>query len=84
MDGQKKKQLDKKKYVRYQEGAEMYSMGLSKFQQIAKDAKAAGAVYKIGKSQGSTVLIRLDIFDDYMEQFREEMVEMKHPLWKED
>ncbi len=41
-----KKQLDKKKYVRYPEGAEMYSMGLSKFQQIAKDAKA---IYKVGR-----------------------------------
>ena len=24
------------------------------------------------------------VFDEYMEQFREKPVEMKHPLWKED
>lgn len=29
-----------KRYVRYPEGAEMYSMSVSKFMQIAKDAKA--------------------------------------------
>ena len=33
-----------KKFVRYQEGAELYSMGLTKFQELAKEAKA---VYKI-------------------------------------
>lgn len=33
------------KFVRYSEGAEMYHMGLSKFMQMAKDAKA---VYKLG------------------------------------
>ena len=38
------KKQNSKKYVRYPEGAEMYSMSLSKFQQLAKDAKA---IYKI-------------------------------------
>ena len=33
-----------KRFVRYTEGAEMYSMSLSKFQELAKDAKAC---YKI-------------------------------------
>ena len=33
-----------KKFVRYQEGAELYSIGLTKFQELAKEAKA---VYKI-------------------------------------
>ena len=33
-----------KKFVRYQEGAEKYSLGLTKFQALAKEAKA---VYKI-------------------------------------
>lgn len=28
------------KFVRYSEGAEMYHMGVSKFMQMAKDAKA--------------------------------------------
>ena len=34
------------KFVRYSEGAEMYHMSLSKFMQMAKDAKA---VYKLGQ-----------------------------------
>ncbi len=29
-----------KKFVRYEEGAKKYSMGLSKFQTLAKEAKA--------------------------------------------
>ena len=33
-----------KKFVRYKEGAEKYSLGLTKFQELAKEAKA---VYKI-------------------------------------
>lgn len=33
-----------KKFVRYSEGAELYSMGLHSFQELAKDA---GAVYRI-------------------------------------
>ena len=33
----------KKKFVRYEEGAQLYSMGLHTFQQLAKDA---GAVYR--------------------------------------
>lgn len=35
---------NKKKYVRYAEGAELYSMGLHSFQSLAKDA---GAVRKV-------------------------------------
>lgn len=33
---------------------------------------------------GGTVLVSLDIFDEYMEQFREESVPMKNPLWKKE
>ena len=35
----------RKKWVRYDEGAELYSMGLHTFQKYAKDA---GAAYRIG------------------------------------
>lgn len=52
-----------KRFVRYPEGAEMYSMSLSKFQQIAKDAKAC---YKVNQ----LVLVNLDILDEYLETFR--------------
>ena len=51
------------KFVRYDEGAEMYHMGISKFMQIAKDAKAC---YKIGQM----VLVKLEIIDEYLETFR--------------
>lgn len=73
--------LIQRKYVRVGEGTLIYNIGRNRFIEMAR---AAGAVYKIGNSQGSKVLVRLDIFDEYMEQFREKPVEMKHPLWKED
>ena len=38
--------MSKKRLVRYKEGAEMYSMGMNKFQILAKDA---GAILKIGR-----------------------------------
>lgn len=51
-----------KRFVRYTEGAEMYSMSLSKFQQLAKDAKAC---YKVNQ----LVLVNLNILDEYLETF---------------
>ncbi len=52
-----------KKFVRYQEGAERYSLGLTKFQELAKEAKA---VYKIDK----VALVNCGILDKYLETFR--------------
>ena len=68
-----------KKYVRIGEGSIIYSIGHHRFIEMAR---AAGAVYKINEGQGGTVLINLEIFDKYMEQFREAPVDMKNPLWK--
>ena len=53
-----------KKFVRYKEGAEKYSLGLTKFQELAKEAKA---VYKID----GIVLVNCEIFEKYLETFRE-------------
>lgn len=53
----------KKKFVRYKEGADLYSMSQSKFEQMAKDA---GAVYKLNK----LVLVNRGVFDNYLESFR--------------
>ena len=39
----------KKKYVRYQEGAELYSMGLNIFREIAREAKATVRLCKYSK-----------------------------------
>ena len=69
-----------KKYARIGEGSIIYSIGHHRFIEMAR---AAGAVYKINEGTGGTVLINLELFDDYMEQFREKEVQMKNPLWKE-
>ena len=61
-DDEKTKQ-NVKKFVRYQEGAEKYSMGLTKFTALAKEAKA---VYKIDK----VTLVNCEIFERYLESFR--------------
>ena len=50
--------MNAKKFVRYQE----YSLGLTKFQELAKEAKA---VYKIDK----VALVNCEIFERYLESF---------------
>lgn len=53
-----------KKFVRYREGAEKYSIGLTKFQELAKEA---GAGYKID----GIALVNCEIFERFLESFRE-------------
>ena len=53
-----------KKFVRYDEGARKYSMGILKFQTLAREAKAT---YKVDK----LVLVNCDLFEKYLETFRE-------------
>ena len=43
-----------KKFVRYQEWAELYSIGLTKFQKLAKEAKAVYKIDKVAFSDTST------------------------------
>ena len=62
MDSRPKK-TNNKRFVRYSEGAEMYSMSVSKFMQLAKDANAC---YKVNQ----LVLVNLDIIDEYLVTFR--------------
>lgn len=57
------KTINKKRLVRYKEGAEMYSMGMNKFQTLAKES---GSILKIDR----LVLVDLDVFDRYLESFR--------------
>lgn len=52
-----------KKFVRYQEGADMYSMSIRKFQDLAKDA---GAIHKVGKM----ALVKIEIMDKYLDTFK--------------
>ena len=58
-----KNKVNPKRFVRYKEGAELYSMCQTKFEEIAKEA---GAVYKLNK----LVLVNCDFLDDYLETFR--------------
>ena len=53
------KSTAKKKFVRYKEGAELYSMGL---------AHEAKATYKVDK----LVLVSIEKFEKYLETFAEE------------
>lgn len=52
-----------KKFVRYKEDAEMYSMCQSKFERMAREAKAT---YKLEK----LVLVNTELFEKYLETFR--------------
>jgi len=53
-----------KRFVRFKEGADMYSLGITKFQELAREAKAT---YKVDK----VVLVDCAIFERYLESFRE-------------
>ena len=53
-----------KKYVNATEGAIIYGIGKTRIMALANQA---GAVYKIG----NTALINVELFDEYLEQFRE-------------
>lgn len=55
----------KKKYVRYQAGAELYSMRVNTFREVARDAKATDRIKGI-------VLVNIEIFEEYLELFRED------------
>ena len=68
-----------KKFVRIGEGSIIYGIGHHRFIEMAR---AAGATYKINEGTGGTVLINLEIFDEYMEQFRQNPIPMKHPLFE--
>ena len=59
-------QTGRKKFVRYEEGAKLYSMGLHTFQELAKDAKAIYHVKKV-------VLTNTELIDEYLENFRDEL-----------
>lgn len=54
-----------KKFVRYDEGAVLYSMGINKFRDLAHEA---GAVYKVKRC----ALVNCDIVNDYLENFKED------------
>ena len=65
----------RKKFVRYEEGAMLYSMGVHTFQQLAKDARAVYHVKRI-------VLVNLDLIDEYLEAFRDERIQEEQHMCK--
>lgn len=67
-----------KKFARIGEASIIYSIGRHRFIELAR---AAGATYKINGGTGGTVLINLEIFDEYMEQFRQPATPLKEPLF---
>ena len=56
-------QKEKKRFVRYKEGAELYCVCQSTFEKWAKEA---WATCKIGKA----VIVDCEIFEQYLETFR--------------
>lgn len=58
-----KKDIKNKKYIRYKDGAEMYSMSVTSFSKLAREA---GAIYKIR----NIVLVNTEILDEYLEAFK--------------
>lgn len=70
-----------KKFARIGEASIIYSIGRHRFIELAR---AAGATYKINEGTGGTVLINLEIFDNYMEQFRQPARPLKEPLYGQE
>jgi len=56
-------QKEKKRFVRYKTGAEIYDVCQSTFEKWAKEA---GAVCKVGKA----VIVDCEVLDRYLEAFR--------------
>lgn len=57
------KKVNKKDFIRYDEGAERYSMSKHSFMKLAQEAHA---VYKIHH----ITLVNVPIFEEYLESFR--------------
>lgn len=57
-------QYPEKKFIRYKEGAILYSMSEREFYKLAHEA---GAVYKVNKM----ALVNVEILDKYLEYFKE-------------
>lgn len=63
-----------KKYVNAVEGAAIYGLGKTRIMALAKEA---GAVYKVGNS----ALINTEIFESYLEKFREPSRPLPAHIW---
>lgn len=61
--GKMQAKVNTKNFIRYDEGAERYSMSKHSFMKLAQDARA---VYKINR----ITLVNVKIFEEYLESFR--------------
>ena len=61
--GRMQAKVNTKNFIRYDEGAERYSMSKHSFMKLAQDARA---VYKINR----ITLVNVKIFEEYLESFR--------------
>lgn len=59
----KREAIRRKKFVRYDEGAELYSMCKHSFMKLAAEA---GALYKVNRIS----LVNMEVFEEYLETFR--------------
>ena len=55
-------EIKKDKFVRYKDGAKMYHMGKTKFQELAKEAKACD-------KYGNIVLVTTELIDECLEKY---------------
>lgn len=58
-------QNQSKKFVRYKDGCEIYSLGLTKFKELAKEAKAVAKIDKV-------VLVDCEKFEKFLRTFLED------------
>ena len=63
-----------KKYVNAEEGQVIYSIGRTRFIELAE---IAGAIYKVGNSR----LVNMEIFDKYLEQYKETERPLPKHIW---
>lgn len=74
-------QVGRKKFVRYEEGAQLYSMGLHTFQELAKDAKAVYHVKRV-------VLVNTAVYhhfsskDDILDAIEDKLLVENNPFKK--
>jgi len=54
-----------KRFIRIKDGAKLYSVNVKTFRALAENAEA---IYRIN---GTIILVNLDIFDEYLESYRE-------------
>lgn len=58
----------RKRFLTYREAELMYSL---EHREVRKLAEEAGAIYRLGDGQGATTLVNREIFDAYLEKFRQ-------------